>query len=389
MHFWLLLSAGKCRSYIHNDHQEQLVSNSFMWQHLFTCITRPLWKQQYVIPTSRHLHAGLQISPDAVNLLSQGRHSQPLDKQLQDLLMPAASAELATHIKLLQACNAALDVVKVAGCETALYTLGRSCLSNSVLAPGSGSDQLPNEATGKMAGAQGQQTDTASQGQSEHAQGPAVSALRTRLLTDLANSVCHLPSAMSALEVGTGSASVNFPKFQRLVEILAKKKTEKAAWHGIVFVKTRQGVRALTAMLRKASELKNMSFLSLMGHAVGSTVSSVAAAFSLASTSSKGMKVKDQTAALTSFREGQGHQVLITTAVAEEGLDIPTCEFVVCYTVVESGREWIQRQGRARMQYSEFFNIIEQGSADQKQLEKAQQEAANAYAAALQSGSYR
>ena len=97
------------------------------------------------------------------------------------------------------------------------------------------------------------------------------------------------------------------------------------------------------------------------------------------------MKVKDQAAILHSFKNGQGRQVLVATAAAEEGLDIPTCEFVLCYTAVETGRERTQRQGRARMLKSLFVHLLEQGTSDEAQLVKSKQQAENEYAALLHS----
>ena len=59
----------------------------------------------------------------------------------------------------------------------------------------------------------------------------------------------------------------------------------------------------------------------------------------------KGMSIRRQADTLDSFRVAQGMNVLVTTAAAKEGIDIPSCDFAVSYTVVESGREWTQRQG--------------------------------------------
>ncbi len=97
------------------------------------------------------------------------------------------------------------------------------------------------------------------------------------------------------------------------------------------------------------------------------------------------MKVKDQAGILHSFNNGQGRQVLVATAAAEEGLDIPTCEFVLCYAAVETGREWTPRQGRARMLKSQFVHLLEQGTPDEAQLVKSKQQAVNEYAALLHS----
>lgn len=62
--------------------------------------------------------------------------------------------------------------------------------------------------------------------------------------------------------------------------------------------------------------------------------------------------------------------VLVSTAAAEEGLDIVNCELVVSYTMVETAREMIQKRGRARMAGSQFVSIVEEH--DQAKMEQAQ-----------------
>lgn len=83
-----------------------------------------------------------------------------------------------------------------------------------------------------------------------------------------------------------------------------------------------------------------------------------------------GMQTQQQQAALLQFKQAAGQEILIGTAAAEEGLDIVNCEFVVCYSVTQSGRQRIQRRGRARMAESLFLNIVEADSAEQAMLNK-------------------
>ena len=75
--------------------------------------------------------------------------------------------------------------------------------------------------------------------------------------------------------------------------------------------------------------------------------------------------------------------ILVATAAAEEGVVTPRCEFAIRYTMVESGSEWTQRQGRARMHDRQFVSIIERGATDVFQLNKSKQEADNEYAAVV------
>ena len=52
--------------------------------------------------------------------------------------------------------------------------------------------------------------------------------------------------------------------------------------------------------------------------------------------------------------------VLVSSAGAEEGWDTVTYELVVSYTLIETGREMIQKQGMARMVGSKFVSIVEE-----------------------------
>lgn len=54
-----------------------------------------------------------------------------------------------------------------------------------------------------------------------------------------------------------------------------------------------------------------------------------------------------------------GKHVLIATSAAEEGINVPTCEFVVRYTVAETGIQRVQSRGRTRVKGAVFVNILE------------------------------
>ncbi|XP_078438839.1 dicer-like 4 isoform X2 [Wolffia australiana] len=60
--------------------------------------------------------------------------------------------------------------------------------------------------------------------------------------------------------------------------------------------------------------------------------------------------------------------LLVATAVAEEGLDIRTCSFVVRFDPPETVASYIQSRGRARMQRSEYVLLVEKGNQRQEKL---------------------
>ena len=67
------------------------------------------------------------------------------------------------------------------------------------------------------------------------------------------------------------------------------------------------------------------SVQSFMGHGGGS-----------AKGAGGGMSTKQQRAAMEQFRQ-PGRRLLVATAAAEEGIDVPHCEVVVRYSAVQTG----------------------------------------------------
>lgn len=59
--------------------------------------------------------------------------------------------------------------------------------------------------------------------------------------------------------------------------------------------------------------------------------------------------------------QSPGRKVLIATSAAEEGMDVPACEFVVRYNAAATGIQLVQSRGRARQRVSEFVAILQVG----------------------------
>ena len=57
--------------------------------------------------------------------------------------------------------------------------------------------------------------------------------------------------------------------------------------------------------------------------------------------------------------------LLVATDVAQEGLDVPSCNFVVRYNFVSNEIGSVQSKGRARAANSECYLIVEQGSTEE------------------------
>ena len=81
--------------------------------------------------------------------------------------------------------------------------------------------------------------------------------------------------------------------------------------------------------------------------------------------SGEGLKPKEQIKRLEEFRNGTAN-VLISTSVGEEGLDIPTADLVIFYEPVSSETRTIQRRGRTgRQREGEIVVLIAEGTRDE------------------------
>lgn len=79
----------------------------------------------------------------------------------------------------------------------------------------------------------------------------------------------------------------------------------------------------------------------------------------------KGLTQKKQKDIIKTFRMGQ-YQVLISTSVAEEGIDIPSVDLVILYEPVPSEIRMIQRRGRTgRKNKGKMIVLITKGTRDE------------------------
>ncbi|EEB08532.1 hypothetical protein SJAG_03689 [Schizosaccharomyces japonicus yFS275] len=76
------------------------------------------------------------------------------------------------------------------------------------------------------------------------------------------------------------------------------------------------------------------------------------------------MSYKLQKEVIRRFKHGSAN-VLVATAIAEEGLDIPSCDVVFRFSLCKTAIQLIQSKGRARANTSIFVNLL---SEDEKEL---------------------
>ncbi|GMH33490.1 hypothetical protein BSKO_01324 [Bryopsis sp. KO-2023] len=171
-----------------------------------------------------------------------------------------------------------------------------------------------------------------------------------------------------ASTVGSYSSG-GFPKFVTLVEFLLRYKDTPQV-HGIIFVRTRDAVYQLGQMLRSCPDITFMTFFEFTGHGAARKKNTPK---TLIMGSIPGMTGNSQQLQLQGFSQ-QGQHVLIATSAAEEGIDIPSCEFVVRYTASESGTARVQSRGRTRVHGGLYLNIVEAESHEHRLLAKSVKE---------------
>ncbi|XP_061142588.1 interferon-induced helicase C domain-containing protein 1 isoform X2 [Syngnathus typhle] len=118
---------------------------------------------------------------------------------------------------------------------------------------------------------------------------------------------------------------------------------------GIVFTKMRQSAIALSHWIQENPKFADVGVK--VSYVIGGGNQSVV----------KPMTSTEQKAVLNKFRSGDVN-LLIATSVAQEGLDIPDCNFVIRYGCVTNDIAMIQAKGRARAQNSNYIVIEVKGS---------------------------
>lgn len=163
-----------------------------------------------------------------------------------------------------------------------------------------------------------------------------------------------------------------FPKFWCLLQYLQKYRSQER-FSGIVFVKTRQAVFYLADMIRRTRQLDFIEVLEMIGHNSSNNRSSLAPE---KDRHGRGMNDTMQQQVLQLFK-APGRKLLIATSTAEEGMDVPSCEFVVRYNAAATGIQLLQSRGRARQKVSEFLVILQHGTQDEHLHRKSTVEEGN------------
>jgi len=118
------------------------------------------------------------------------------------------------------------------------------------------------------------------------------------------------------------------PKLEIAKKVIRSHLQEKKDARIMVFAEYRDTIDMLTSLLNTIEGAKAVRFIGQAG-----------------TENLKGMSQKEQKQTLDEFREGT-YNVLVSTSIGEEGIDIPTTSMVLFYEPVPSAIRHIQRKGR-------------------------------------------
>ncbi len=140
------------------------------------------------------------------------------------------------------------------------------------------------------------------------------------------------------------TSKVEHPKISRVMSMVSMKINSDDNTRVIVFSQYRETCDMLT---EKLSRINNVRVAKLIGQSNG------------------GLKQKEQVSLIDDFRDGK-YNVLVSTSVGEEGLDIASTDLVIFYEPVPSAVRTIQRRGRTgRKNTGEVYVLITSGTRDE------------------------
>ena len=172
-------------------------------------------------------------------------------------------------------------------------------------------------------------------------------------------------TALKEISKFTSRLPIKFPQFEKLTCALSEQLAKRGdSFRGIVFVQQRVMTHILQYVISTDPQLG--SRLSPVCLYSTSTPATPSLAISKA-------QARDR---LASFETGTSN-LMITTAVAEEGMDIPEANCVIRYDQMHHAVSLVQGRGRARQADSDFIVLKERSDRTVGDLLKAEQQQAN------------
>ena len=180
-------------------------------------------------------------------------------------------------------------------------------------------------------------------------------------LVDHLKSIDITPVSYEPQSIENGISDKLRVLLQTLEEEKERAESFNEAYSGIVFVTRRDAVLALTAVLEHHPRMRE-SFR--VGSLLGSSESSYRTAFL---DITRKILRQPQAETLDEFRSGEKN-LIVATAVAEEGLDIQACGNVIRWDLPNNMASWTQSRGRARRKRSSFVLMFERGGIDDARI---------------------
>ncbi|KAM6238635.1 ATP-dependent RNA helicase DHX58 [Porphyrio hochstetteri] len=155
----------------------------------------------------------------------------------------------------------------------------------------------------------------------------------------------------NSLQALAGDQRYENPRLVKLEEILRDHFQSPGTSRGIIFTKTRQCAHSLLSWLQDTAMAPRQHIRAAVLTGAGY------------SNQTKHMTQNKQQDVIKLFREG-ALNLLFSTSVAEEGLDIPECNIVVRYGLMTNEIAMMQARGRARAQNSVYSVLAKANSKE-------------------------
>ncbi|NXT67303.1 DHX58 helicase, partial [Chaetops frenatus] len=155
----------------------------------------------------------------------------------------------------------------------------------------------------------------------------------------------------ASLQALAGDQLYENPRLGKLEGILRDHFQPLGTSRGIVFTKTRQSAHSLLSWLQTTATLRGQHIRAAVLTGAGY------------SNQTRHMTQNEQQDVIKKFREG-ALNLLFSTSVAEEGLDIPDCNIVVRYGLMTNEIAMMQARGRARAENSVYSVLAKANSKE-------------------------
>lgn len=138
------------------------------------------------------------------------------------------------------------------------------------------------------------------------------------------------------------------PKVDLLINMLIAEARDNPSFACLVFIEQRIWVAALAEILSSHPQTQGLLRVgTFVGKSPAKRRADIAAM----------VEPKNQQETLSNFRAG-AFNVVLATSVLEEGVDVSSCDLVICFECPKNLKSFVQRRGRARKPGSKYFIFI-------------------------------